>query len=338
VDGNPAQNAMMELKLAAIQALDHATFFDIFAARNPSVVTRVYRRHLRPRLTDRARRFWDENLWIVAHNLYNYGRTGLFCRILRKFLRLLGISAAQAEDLFQVRSLEEQRRWYERQVAPKVWGPWSQRFISCKWLIYLAGVHPEQFKLVDGRHGIYDYVKERVEYVLTKVPLYSNYFLSVAITGRFRDNHVPPYLLAENFATLRNALDRVTIVNGWLGPYLDTLPPRSIDKFNLLDIFDWMPTAVFESTLRSVLRAGKPGATLIYRSGSYRLDPPESIRRHLCHQAELSRDLLAIDRSATYGSFYVFSVKDGFRSEEQIPAREPVAPRAAVLAGAPAGC
>ena len=33
VDGNPAQNAVMELKCAAIRALDYETFFDIFAAR-----------------------------------------------------------------------------------------------------------------------------------------------------------------------------------------------------------------------------------------------------------------------------------------------------------------
>jgi S-adenosylmethionine-diacylglycerol 3-amino-3-carboxypropyl transferase len=33
VDGNPAQNAAMELKLAAIASVDHATFFDIVAPR-----------------------------------------------------------------------------------------------------------------------------------------------------------------------------------------------------------------------------------------------------------------------------------------------------------------
>ena len=309
IDGNPAQNAILELKLAAIRTLDHGTFFDIFAARRPSVVTRVYRTHLRPHLSLRAQTFWDENLWMAARGLYNFGRMGLFCRILRRYLALLGIPRRRVDAFFELRSLSEQVEWYRKYAAPRLWGPWSRRFVSFKPFMFLAGVHPEQYRLVDGRHDMYEYVKERVEYALTRVPAYDNYFLSQAVTGRFRGNRVPPYLLEENFETLRQNLDRVLVVNGWLGPYLDTLPPQSINKFNLLDIFDWMTPTGFEATLKSVLRAAVPGATLIYRSGSYTLDPPPSILAHVERHDDLARELFATDRSATYGSFYVLTVK-----------------------------
>jgi len=308
IDGNPAQNALLELKLAAIETLDYETFFDIFAARWPSVVTRVYRARLRPNLSPRSRRFWDRNLWQVARNLYDYGRMGLFCRILRRVLSLLGIPPPLRERFFELRSLDEQQRWYRRYVAPRLWGPVARRLVNFRPFLYLAGVHPDQYRLVDERHDIYQYIRERVEYALTRIPIYDNYFLSVAVTGRMRDRRVPPYLLPENFATLRRNLGRVTVVNGWLGPYLDRLAPQSIDKFNLLDIFDWMSPQMFEATLRSVLRVARPEATIIYRSGSYRLDPPAALRDRLLHHVELSRELLAIDRSATYGSFYVLSV------------------------------
>ncbi|MCK4341338.1 MAG: BtaA family protein [Phycisphaerae bacterium] len=309
IDGNPAQNAILELKLAAIKTLAHATFFDIFAARNPAVVTRVYHRQLRPNISPRSQRFWDENLWMAARGIYNFGRMGLFCRILRRFLDLLGISRNQFEEFFELRTLGEQREWYEKYGAPKVWGPWSRRFVMFRPLLYLCGVHPEQYRLVNGRHDMYEYVKERVEYAFTKVPAYDNYFLSLVLTGRFRGNRVPPYLLEENFETLRNNLGRVLVVNGWLGPFLDTQPEGSITKFNLLDIFDWMTPEMFESTLRSVLRAASLGATLIYRSGSYRLDPPASILRHVERHDDLAAQLFATDRSTTYGSFYILTVK-----------------------------
>ncbi len=315
VDGNPAQNAVLELKLAAIRALDYPTFFDVFAARNPAAVTDAYRTCLRPSLSARSRRFWDKNLWMVHRGLYGFGKMGLAVRIVRFVLPRLGIRPERAEQFFELRTLADQQAFYDRHVARRLWGPVAKRLCRSRWFMYLCGVHPRQFKLVNGRHGIYEYVKERLEYVLTKVPVYDNYFLSIAVTGRFRDHRVPPYLLEENFETLRQNLDRVTVVNGWLGPYLDTLAPDSISKFNLLDIFDWMTPELFESTLRSVLRAAAPGARLIYRSGSYRLDPPASIRPHLVHHADLSKELLAIDRSATYGSFYVFSVKDGVSGE-----------------------
>ncbi len=317
IDGNPAQNAILELKLAAIKTLDHATFFDIFAARHPSVITRVYRSRLRPNISPRSRHFWDKNLWMAARDLYQFGRMGLFCRLLRRFLGLLGVKQRHIEHLFELRSLEEQKAWYHKYAAPKLWGPWARRFVQFRPFMYLAGVHPNQFRLVDDRHDMYEYVKERVEYALTKVPVYDNYFLSQAATGRFRGDRVPPYLLEENFETLRRNLGRVQVINGWLGPFLDTQPAGSITRFNLLDIFDWMSPEAFEATLQSVLRAAAPGAILIYRSGSYRLDPPPSIRAHVERHDDLAGRLLAADRSATYGSFYVLSVREGHNGNGQ---------------------
>jgi S-adenosylmethionine-diacylglycerol 3-amino-3-carboxypropyl transferase len=311
VDGNPAQNAILELKLAAIGALDYETFFDIFAARRPSVVAKVYRGRLRSHLSPGSQEFWDKNLWMAARGLYQFGRMGLFCRILRRFFLLLGIQQRHIEGFFELRSLEEQADWYRRFAAPKLWGRWSRRFVMFRPLLYLPGVHPQQYRLVNGRHDMYAFVKERVEYALTQVPIYDNYFLSQAVTGRFRGQRVPPYLLPENFATLRRNLERVLVVNGWLGPFLDTQPAGSISKFNLLDIFDWMTPEMFEVTFKSVLRAAAPGATLIYRSGSYHLDPPPSILEHVERHDELARRLFARDRSATYGSFYVLTVKNG---------------------------
>jgi S-adenosylmethionine-diacylglycerol 3-amino-3-carboxypropyl transferase len=70
-----------------------------------------------------------------------------------------------------------------------------------------------------------------------------------------------------------------------------------------------MTPDVFEATFKSVLRAAVPGATLIYRSGSYALDPPPSILQHVERHDELARKLFATDRSATYGSFYILTVK-----------------------------
>jgi S-adenosylmethionine-diacylglycerol 3-amino-3-carboxypropyl transferase len=307
IDSNPAQTALLELKLAGIAGLEHPDFFDIFAARNPGIAEDVYLGQLRPLLSPRSRAYWDRNIHLVAHDVYRAGRMGLFCRILRAYLRLLDLKAEEHDAFFDCRTLDEQRTWYREKIAPRLWRRTSRLFVYFKPLMYMAGVHPNQFRLVDGRHDMYQYVQERVEYVLTQVPIYDNYFLSMAVTGRFRGDRVPPYLLAENFETLRRNLDRVRVVNGWLGPFLDSLPAATIDKFNLLDIFDWMSPPVFEQTMQSVLRAAAPGATMIYRSGSYQLDPPASILPQVELHTDLARRLLAQDRSATYGSFYILT-------------------------------
>ena len=332
IDGNPAQTALMELKLAGIDALNHETFFDIFAVRNPGRITRVYRSQLRRRISAGARAFWDKNLWKAARGIYQFGRMGLFCRMLRGYLRTF-FTARQIDEFLDSPTLELQRAWYHKNIAPRFWGKTSQRMVRFRPFLYLAGVHPRQFDLVDGRHDMYAYVKERIEYVLTQVPIRDNYFLSMTISGRFRGGHVPPYLLEENFDALRNNLDRVQVVNGWLGPFLDTQPAGSIDKFNLLDIFDWMTPEQFESTLRSVIHAAAPGATIIYRSGSYRLDPPDSILAQLTPHSDLARELLSGDRSATYGSFYIFSVDGKPNGHGRVGGEQTADARAAVATG-----
>ncbi len=326
VDGNPAQNAILELKLAAIAELDYERFFDIFAARQPSHIEPVYANRLRRHLSATSRDFWDRNLKIAARGLYNYGRTGLFCRILRGYLRMLGFKRSEIDAFFESPTLEEQREFYHKRIAPRLWRGTSKLFVAFKPLLYMAGVHPEQYKLVDGRHDMYAYIKERVEYAMTQVPIYDNYFLSVTVTGKFRGNRVPPYLLEENFETLRNNLDRVTVVNGWLGPYLDTLEPGALNKFNLLDIFDWMSPEVFEATLKSVLRVAEPDSTMIYRSGSYELLPPDSILPHIESEPELAKKLFATDRSATYGSFYIYHIRQPLKTDD-LPSTPKVDPR-----------
>ena len=327
IDGNPAQNAVLEMKLACIARLDHETFFDIFAARQPRVVTPLYRETLRPLLSHRAQAFWDKNLWMLARGIYNYGRMGIACRLVRFLLPWLGISKARIEEFFDLQSLEEQRAWYHRYAAPKLWGPLIKRLSESRIFMYLCGVHPHQYNLVADQHGMYEFVKERIEYVLTQVPIYDNYFLAATVTGKFRGERVPPYLKAENFATLRANLDRAQVVYGWLGPFLDTLPPGAITRFNLLDIFDWMPPEVLEGTWRSVLRAASPDAMMIFRSGPYHMSLPDSIEQHLDSHDARARELLKIDRSATYGGFYIKTLKPGHEHESL---RRPAA------AGAPA--
>lgn len=309
IDGNPAQNAVLEMKLACIRELPHETFFDIFAARNPSVVTPLYRRLLRQHLSPRAVQFWDDNLWMLARGLYHFGRMGLACRLIRALLPGLGIRREVMEQFFDLRSLEEQRYWYYRYAHDRLWGPVIHRLCKSRWFMYLCGVHPNQFDLVHDQHGIYEFVKERIEHVLTQVPIYDNYFLHVTVTGKFRGDRVPPYLREENFTTLRRNLERVTVVHGWLGPFLDTQPAGSISRFNLLDIFDWMPPAVLESTWRSILRAASADATMIFRSGPYQMRLPDDIEQFLVSHDTLARELLRSDRSATYGGFYIKTLK-----------------------------
>src|SRR5262245_20008531 len=62
VDVNPHQNALLELKLAAIQALRYDQFFEMFGNGRIFGYQRIYWEQLRSRLTPASQEIWDRKI------------------------------------------------------------------------------------------------------------------------------------------------------------------------------------------------------------------------------------------------------------------------------------
>ena len=304
LDGNAAQSHLLELKIAAARTLDHDTFFDIFAARAPSRIRDVYGR-IRAQLSPSARAFWDRNLGVVAGNLYHAGRIGLYLRLVRTLLRAFRLSPHTLAELVDAPDLAAQRRWFDTHLRGKLYHPIARRFLRSRLLNVLSGMHPAQLAKVEAEGGFDVQTLERLERVLTELPVRDNYFVAMAATGAFRGDRVPQYLKAESFDRLRDMLPRIEVVTGWLDEFLDGLPPRSLDKLYLLDIFDWMTPAQIEASMTKVARVAAAGAVCLYRAVPVRLDPPASVLRYFDWDRELSNELLRGERSTIHGSLYV---------------------------------
>lgn len=305
VDGNPAQSHLLELKLAAIRALDHATFFDIFAARAPSRAREVYAPLLRPLLSPAARAFWDQHLRVVAGGLYRAGRIGLYLRLLRGLLRAFGITPRSIAQLLDAPDLAAQRRWFDAHLRGRLEHPIARRFLRSRLLNVLSGMHPAQVAKIEAE-GTFDVrTIERLEHVLTALPVRDNYFVAMAATGRFHDAHVPRYLRREHFEAVREAVSRIEVVTSYLDAFLARLPARSVDKLYLLDIFDWMTPAQIETTMAEVARVAAPGAICLYRAVPTDLAPPASVLRDFTWDRALSDELLRGERSTIHGSLHV---------------------------------
>ncbi len=62
VDMNPRQNALLELKMAAIKNLDYATFFQMFGNGRLIGVKGIYGAKLRDALSPWTKRYWDKRI------------------------------------------------------------------------------------------------------------------------------------------------------------------------------------------------------------------------------------------------------------------------------------
>ena len=94
--------------------------------------------------------------------------------------------------------------------------------------------------------------------------------------------------------------------------FLATEPAQSVDRYVLLDAQDWMSRDQLTALWREIDRTARPAARVIFRTAAEepRLDDmlPEGLIGRWQYERELSRSLLARDRSAIYGGFHIFSL------------------------------
>jgi S-adenosylmethionine:diacylglycerol 3-amino-3-carboxypropyl transferase len=308
VDSNPVQTYLLDLKIAGIRQLNYDEFFEFFAARNPKRSKSLYFSSIRSALPPLARRFWDQNIQWFQRGFFAQGKLGLFLRFLRIYLRLR-VGEQIVRDFFKIEQLKEQEEYYVQYISPKIWHDPLLRIVSSKLMLHLAGMHPNQYDLINQHDGIERYIYDRIEYLLRRVPIRNNYFLAQATIGEYVDNnHVPPYLQAVNFSILRRNVDRITNVTSWLNEYLDQASTGSIDKFSLLDIFDWMDAATRGRTLKGVIRVSSDKGRFIYRSLMRALPVPSEIEPMVVAEPDLAQRLFRQDRSGVYSSLHIYSI------------------------------
>lgn len=308
IDGNPAQTSVLQLKLAALRTLEHHQFFTMFGTPDGAAAVALYRRHVRSALGASARRYWDANERLLARGLASQGKLGLFIRIVRWYLkRQLG--EQRIRQFFEVEDLDRQRDQYYADIRPRLFRPAALRLLRSPLVLALGGMHPNQYHLLDREGSVEDYLRDRVDYVLTSLPIGENYFAAQVALGAYADTQaVPPYLLEANFPTLRDCADRVDVDTVWLLDHLRSLPDGAINKFNLMDIFDWMDPFTRDDTFREVVRVGAPGARFIFRSAVPSLPLPADVEPDVAAEGDLARELFATDRTVTYSSFHVYQI------------------------------
>ncbi len=325
VDANPRQNALLELKLAGIRSLEHGDFFRAFGHGYHPQIREIYRDALRQDLSPFAQAFWDRRIdWFgnPRGSFYYHGLSGIVARAFRTYLRLRPRLAASIAELFETRSLEQQRHLYDTRVGPMVWTPAVNWTLSRQLTMSMLGVpHPQRKEVIEQHaQGVAGFVRESLEYVLRQLPVWTNYFWSVYVRGRYTEECCPEYLKADNFARLKAGLaDVIEMHTSTVTEFLQD-SDESISKFVLLDHMDWMssyyPEALAEEW-RFILQRAAPDARVIFRSAHAapryleRLELGSgygSLRDHLQFQPGLAAELQRLDRVHTYAGFHIADV------------------------------
>lgn len=318
VDLSPAHVALGRLKLAAAQHLSQAQFFDLFGRADRAGNAAVYDRYLAPHLDAETRAYWEaraplrRRITMFGRGFYRFGLLGRFLGAVRLLARLGGVDFRR---FLASRTLEDQRRYFEAEVAP-LFEATAIRFLARRRAaLFGLGIPPAQYdKLAaDGGGDVLPVLRERVRKLLCDFPLAGNYFAWQALTGAYAPappHALPPYLEAAAFTTLRQHAWRARVLNRSLTDLLAEMPAGGTQAYVLLDAQDWMTDGQLDALWCEITRTAAPGARVIFRTGGGadilpgRVAPALLASWRYDHAASAAG--FVADRSAIYGGFHLY--------------------------------
>lgn len=324
VDMNPRQNALLELKIAAIKELDYPDFFKMFGEGRYEGIRSVYEQKLRKHLGTWSQDFWDRKIKFFDNTrktFYYRGTSGSFARMMRVYVERVIKVREPIDHLFSAQTVEEQQKIYREELKEKFWTGFLKFAMNRDTTLSMLGVPKAQRRQIELQYegGIVKFIQDCLESVFTKLPIHDNYFWRVYLYGSYTQECCPEYLKQENYEKLREGLaDRIhthtTSVQGFLEKH-----PGTISKFILLDHMDWLSDKFFpllESEWQAIVDTAASNATIIWRSGGLRTDFIDQVKvsregkmvpvnELLEYNTELSDRLHKLDRVHTYASFYI---------------------------------
>ena len=296
-DMNPAQNHLLELKLAAIKEFDYAEYVRFLGLiPSPSPRSDSYR-ILRPLLSDAAARWWDARGKMLADGVLYAGRWERFFKLTSRNLRLW--RGAKIRRLFAFDDIAEQREFVRREWDTPAWRVSIRAVFNSPVLRFVFG-DPGFYRNTRGAVPPWKHIHGRINSYLARHLARDSFMLALVLRGEFFDSpHYPPYLQERNFDVLKARAHRITIRTASLAEISNSDETRAFDKYSLSDV----PSFLDPSEHRALLEFfnGKKGVRFCIREFLTRREIPAGCDiRNLRFLRALQEELAADDASLGY--------------------------------------
>lgn len=303
VDINPAQTALLHLKLAALEVLSHSELVGLLGVRDWGNRLALYER-VRPHLDLTARSYWDAHEPFLETGVIHAGRLErYFAGFRRDVLAALGLTSV-VSDMLEARTLSGQVRIFEERIAtPQL----ERAFISYFGWQHMAehGRDATQLHYVEP-NVVGRVFWQRFRAACTARSLRGNFYLEYLLTGGYRDlEHGPPYLRPTSFARLRQSAPAVTVVTASLEDFLPACRAASFNGANLSDVFEYFSEDETAQLLERLARVMRAGGRLCFWNLLVPRSVPPSHRHRWRARSRSARELASRDRTGFYSAFHI---------------------------------
>lgn len=306
VDLNPAQNALLELKLEAMRHLDHAGYLRFLGVRPDSSRLATYER-LRRHLSPGAQGFFDRNAGAVERGVLFEGRLERYLRRVATVIRIatpLGLNG-----LLTAVDLETQRAFVDR-IDTRVFRFFIHNLVRRSVLSLFSG-DPGFFRYLPEEMPLHSVLYDRIFTYLRTHLLRDNPLLQLVFFGRYVwEPALPIYLHSGTYESVKAALAEVgvEIVTATVEETLQHAGPDRFDAYSLSDISSYLDDDAHHRLFEHTLATARRGARVCSRSNIHHRPLAEEHAARFVRSTDKER-ALRLDDHACVHEFFVGSVE-----------------------------
>ncbi|KAK2073856.1 hypothetical protein P8C59_008101 [Phyllachora maydis] len=297
VDLNPAQNHLLELKVASYTALCYDDFWKLFGQGKHPEFRRLLLSNLSPHLSSRAFQYWLQNAAVFTsprgRGLYDTGGSKHAIRLFRWLTSLFGCRRAVL-DALKAKTLEEQREIWQGKIRPALMSKLvSKLVVSSEAFLWAAlGVPKNQLAMIEAdhaesdavkgprptakntrAHAVWHYMVNTLDPVVERTHIAEdNPYYYVCMEGAFSRRCHPDYLSAPAHARLSRpgALDGLRIHTDEMDEVIARISPGTLTVAVVMDSMDWFDPdgAAAAQQISKLNRALKLGGRVLLRSSA----------------------------------------------------------------------
>ncbi|CAG8974099.1 hypothetical protein HYALB_00011621 [Hymenoscyphus albidus] len=307
VDLNPNQNHLLELKVAAFNALPYSEFFRIFGTGKYSDFRSLLLTKLSPHMSSRAFQYWLNNTQVFeskyGKGLYETGGSRHAIRVVRLLATTLGFSS-QIKKLLSAKTLNEQREIWSKKIRPLIMSRLLSHFVVSqeKFLWLALGVPKNQLAMIEADYlaseplpskasstnplghteaelnssrgkAIWEYMIQTLDPMIEESLIGDdNPYYLVCLQGSYSQRCHPDYLSPKAHQKLSRpgAFDGLRIHTDEINEVVNRLQRGTLTIAVIMDSMDWFDPGADEASIQisNINRAMKLGGRVLLRSAA----------------------------------------------------------------------
>ena len=304
VDANPYQNALLDLKKAALRLFDYEHYIAFLGISPCSLRLNMFN-SLEEHLHPVSRKYWKENRKKIEKGVLYQGSIEKWTRLASHLIYFF--RQQKIEKLYACKTLEEQQQFIESEWTS---GAWKRTFDVLLHPNFTRFFLPDPclYQNIDPNIRVSSYLYNRLHDSLKRFPVRENIIVSLILQGKVFEEGFSPYLTTEGSKVIKERLERISFQTTDLISYLEQAPSESFDCFSLSDVASYLSKEDFIRLAKAVFKAAKPGARFCIRQCMSRYELPREIAPYFQRDSKLENDLEMEDRCFIY-NFLVGHVK-----------------------------